>query len=50
MDLTEALACCPLVAILRGVRPDECEAIAAALDHAGFGRKKAEQLKKAVLF
>jgi 2-dehydro-3-deoxyphosphogalactonate aldolase len=36
MDLTPYLARCPLVAILRGVKPDECEAIADALDAAGF--------------
>ena len=32
----EALAACPLVAILRGVRPDECVGIGAALVGAGF--------------
>lgn len=34
--LTDALARCPLVAILRGVRPDEVESIAAAVIDAGF--------------
>jgi 2-dehydro-3-deoxyphosphogalactonate aldolase len=37
MDLTSWLARCPLVAILRGVRPEECEDIAAALEAAGIG-------------
>jgi 2-dehydro-3-deoxyphosphogalactonate aldolase len=32
----DALAACPLVAILRGVKPDECVAIGAALVDAGF--------------
>jgi 2-dehydro-3-deoxyphosphogalactonate aldolase len=36
MGLTQWLERCPLVAILRGVRPDEVEAIAAALQRAGF--------------
>jgi len=36
MGLNDYLARCPLVAILRGVRPDECEAIAAALEAAGI--------------
>lgn len=36
MDLTGWLARCPLVAILRGVRPDEVEAIAAVLETAGI--------------
>lgn len=36
MDLTPYLTRCPLVAILRGIAPGECEAIAAALDAAGF--------------
>jgi 2-dehydro-3-deoxyphosphogalactonate aldolase len=35
MDLKAWLARCPLVAILRGVRPDEAEAIGAALEAAG---------------
>lgn len=35
-DLAAALARCPLVAILRGVRPDEVEAIGDALVSAGF--------------
>lgn len=34
--LTQALARCPLVAILRGVRPDEVEAIGDAIVEAGF--------------
>lgn len=34
--LAAAMARCPLVAILRGVQPDEVEAIAAALIDAGF--------------
>ena len=36
MGLTEWLGRCPLVAILRGVRPDEAEAIASALERAGI--------------
>lgn len=36
MDMKAWLDRCPLVAILRGVRPDEVEAIGAALDAAGF--------------
>jgi 2-dehydro-3-deoxyphosphogalactonate aldolase len=32
----EALAVCPLVAILRGIKPDECVGIGAALVGAGF--------------
>jgi len=32
----EALAICPLVAILRGIRPEECLAVGAALLDAGF--------------
>lgn len=36
MDLTEALGHCPLVAILRGIRPDEAEAVAQALVDAGL--------------
>jgi 2-dehydro-3-deoxyphosphogalactonate aldolase len=32
----DALAACPLVAILRGVKPDECVGIGAALVDAGF--------------
>jgi 2-dehydro-3-deoxyphosphogalactonate aldolase len=35
-DLRKALDLCPLVAILRGVRPDEVEAIADAVIAAGF--------------
>ncbi len=36
MDLKDHLAACPLVAILRGVKPDEVEAIGDALDQAGI--------------
>ena len=36
MGLNDYLQRCPLVAILRGVRPDECEAIGAALEAAGI--------------
>lgn len=36
MDLQGAMAELPLVAILRGIRPDEAEAIGAALVEAGF--------------
>jgi 2-dehydro-3-deoxyphosphogalactonate aldolase len=36
MDLDEALAALPLIAILRGIRPDEAEAIGAALVEASF--------------
>lgn len=36
MTFEDAFAQCPLVAILRGVRPDEVEAISAALIGAGF--------------
>ena len=36
MDLTELLASCPLVAILRGVRPDEVEGIGDALAESGL--------------
>ena len=36
MDLKQALAACPLVAILRGVQPGEVEAIGAALIEAGL--------------
>jgi 2-dehydro-3-deoxyphosphogalactonate aldolase len=36
MELTQFLARCPLVAILRGIRPDEAIPIAAALETAGF--------------
>jgi len=36
LPFTEALARCPLVAILRGVTPDTVEAIGAALAEAGF--------------
>ena len=35
MDLNAALAACPLVAILRGIRPDEAAAIGQALIDAG---------------
>lgn len=35
-DFDAAMARCPLVAILRGVRPDEIEAVADALVEAGF--------------
>jgi 2-dehydro-3-deoxyphosphogalactonate aldolase len=35
-DFTAAMARCPLVAILRGVKPDEVEAIAEALIDEGF--------------
>jgi 2-dehydro-3-deoxyphosphogalactonate aldolase len=34
--LEEALSACPLVAILRGVRPDECVGVGSALVEAGF--------------
>jgi 2-dehydro-3-deoxyphosphogalactonate aldolase len=37
MELKDWLARCPLIAILRGVKPDEVEAIAAALEDAGLG-------------
>ena len=36
MDLKTALATCPLVAILRGIRPDEAEGVTAALIEAGL--------------
>jgi 2-dehydro-3-deoxyphosphogalactonate aldolase len=36
ITLQHALTTCPLVAILRGVRPDECVAIGTALVEAGF--------------
>lgn len=36
MELNDYLARCPLVAILRGVQPHECEAIGAALEAAGI--------------
>ena len=36
MDLVSSLARCPLVAILRGVRPEEAEAIGAVLVEAGL--------------
>jgi len=37
MDIAGLLTACPLVAILRGVRPDEVEAVGDALVDAGFG-------------
>ncbi len=37
LAFAEALAACPLVAILRGIRPDECVEIGRALLDAGFG-------------
>ena len=36
MDLSALLAACPLVAILRGVRPDAVEAVGDALVAAGL--------------
>jgi 2-dehydro-3-deoxyphosphogalactonate aldolase len=36
MELSVFLSRCPLIAILRGVRPDEAEPICAALEAAGF--------------
>ena len=36
MRLHDALDLCPLVAILRGVRPEEVGAIGRVLDEAGF--------------
>ena len=36
MDMTGWLQRCPLIAILRGVRPDEVEGVAAALEQAGI--------------
>lgn len=36
MDLTELLRACPLVAILRGIRPEESEAVGDALVAAGL--------------
>ncbi len=36
MDLRAALSCCPVVAILRGVKPDEIDAIGDALIEAGI--------------
>jgi 2-dehydro-3-deoxyphosphogalactonate aldolase len=36
LALADALAACPLVAILRGIRPDECLEIGRALAQAGF--------------
>ena len=51
MDLKDWLARCPLIAILRGVTPNEVVAIGAALHEAGvlsdeeFGRAKAKLLE-----
>ena len=36
MDLASLLARCPLVAILRGLRPEEAEAVGEALVEAGL--------------
>jgi 2-dehydro-3-deoxyphosphogalactonate aldolase len=36
MDFDRALSECPLIAILRGITPEECEAVAAALLDEGF--------------
>ena len=36
MELTRYLERCPLIAILRGIRPDEASPVAAALETAGF--------------
>jgi len=36
-ELQSWLGRCPLVAILRGIRPDEAEAVGGALSEAGFG-------------
>lgn len=36
MDLDQALAVCPLVAILRGIEPDEIDAVSDALIETGF--------------
>ncbi len=35
MELRALLHACPIVCILRGIRPDEAESIGAALEHAG---------------
>jgi 2-dehydro-3-deoxyphosphogalactonate aldolase len=36
LDLGQWLAMCPLIAILRGIRPEECVDVVAALDAAGI--------------
>lgn len=36
LDFAEARTRCPLIAILRGIRPDECVAVGAVLVEAGF--------------
>ena len=49
MDLHEALAALPLVAILRGIKPEEAEAIGAALVEAGLPPDRgAAQLARSV--